>query len=266
MGDSGFTPSTVEQILGRFNDAIRGRAFLFLDEVVFSGDRRAADAVKRLSTATEIGIETKGLPVVQCPVAVNLWLASNRENAAHIEEHDARYWVHEVSEHRIGDSVYFGALGKEIETGGREAFAHFLLNRDVENFVPWRDIKKDTEAKRSMVKQSINPFDARKWLKDCCVTESLIGHKGPFNGWTPWVAGEKYPSAVLAAAYVEWQKTVKTAVAPQPTQSHRLGGVLSECGFGQDRAGGGSRERVLPNCDTCLNLLGEETHITHLNG
>jgi Family of unknown function (DUF5906) len=141
-GDGGFTPSSVAQILGRLNDAIRGRSFLFLDEVLFAGDRRAADGVKRLSTATEIGIETKGLPVVRCPVAVNLWLASNHENAAHIEEHDARYWVLEVSEERIGDSAYFDTLAKEIETGGREAFAHFLLNRDVTNFVPCETSRK----------------------------------------------------------------------------------------------------------------------------
>jgi Family of unknown function (DUF5906) len=126
-GDSGFIPSSMDQITGRFNDAIRGRSFLFLDEVVFAGDRRMADAVKRLSTTTKIGIETKGLPVVQCPVAVNLWLASNRENAAHIEEHDERYWVHEISEHRVGDAAYFNTLDKEIKNGGREAFAHFLL-------------------------------------------------------------------------------------------------------------------------------------------
>jgi hypothetical protein len=44
-GPTGFVPQATDQILGRFNDAIRGRAFFFLDEVLFSGDRRAADAI-----------------------------------------------------------------------------------------------------------------------------------------------------------------------------------------------------------------------------
>ena len=48
FGPSGFVPSTMDQVLGRFNDAIRGRSFIFLDEVLFSGDRRAADAIKSL--------------------------------------------------------------------------------------------------------------------------------------------------------------------------------------------------------------------------
>jgi hypothetical protein len=59
-------------VLGRFNDAIRGCAYVFLDEVLFAGARKAADALKSLSTATEIGIETKRLPIVKCPVGVNL--------------------------------------------------------------------------------------------------------------------------------------------------------------------------------------------------
>jgi Family of unknown function (DUF5906) len=124
-GPSGFAPSTVGQVLDRFNDAIRGRAFLFLDEVLFAGDRKSADAIKRLSTTDRYGIETKQLPVVVCPIAVNLWLASNHSNAAFIEEHDARYWALAISEHRVGDARYFTDLLYEIEHGGREAFAHY---------------------------------------------------------------------------------------------------------------------------------------------
>jgi hypothetical protein len=82
FGPSGFTPSSTDQVLGRLNDPIRGCAYVFLDEVLFAGDRKAADGLKSLSTSTEIGIETKGLPVIKCPIAVNLWLASNHEAAA----------------------------------------------------------------------------------------------------------------------------------------------------------------------------------------
>jgi hypothetical protein len=168
FGPCGFVPSTMDQVVGRFNDAIRGRSYIFLDEVLFAGDRKAADAIKSLSTCTELGIETKNVPIAKCPVAVNLWLASNHDNAAHIEESDARYWVLNVSEHRIGDHAYFAALAKEIESGGREAFAHYLLNVDISNFVPWRDVKQDNAAKRDMIRESVNPYDARKWLEDCC--------------------------------------------------------------------------------------------------
>ncbi len=254
FGPGSFVPSTMDQVLGRFNDAIRGCAFVFLDEVLFAGDRRAADAIKSLSTCTEMGIETKGLPIVKCPIAVNLWLASNHDAAAHIEEHDARYWVLNVSEHRVGDAGYFAALMKEIESDGREAFAHYLLNLDVSNFVPSRDIKKDTQAKRDMIRESINAYDARNWIEDCCKAGSLFGRKAADGGWVTWVAGDEYSLAALSAAYIEWQRTVKSPVAPIPTRVGALGEVLTKAEFGVRRTSS-NNVRVLPPTEECLRAL-----------
>lgn len=254
FGPSGFVPAALDQVLGRFNDRIRGCSFVFLDEVLFAGDRKAADAVKSLSTCSEIGIEPKGLPIIKCPIAVNMWLSSNHDNAAHIEEGDARYWVLNVSEHRIGDHAYFAALAKEIESGGREAFAHHLLNVDISNFVPWRDVKQDTAAKRDMIRESVNPFDARKWIEDCCQTERLIGRRNSDGQWTLWIEGTEYPFAELSAAYVEWQKTVKSPVAPKPTPFGSLSQVLAEAGF-PGRRTKADRFRILPSIETCLDGL-----------
>ena len=48
---------------------------------------------------------------------------------------DARYWVINPSEDRVGDTSYFNEILEEMENGGREAFAHHLLNMDVSDFV-----------------------------------------------------------------------------------------------------------------------------------
>jgi len=253
-GPSGFAPSTVDQVLGKFNDAIRGRSFLFLDEVLFAGDRRSADAIKRLSTTDRYGIETKNLPVVLCPIAVNLWLASNHTNAAFIEEHDARYWALAVGEHRVGDNQYFTDLLYEIENGGREAFAHYLLNMDVSDFMPWRDVPKDNAVKREMIQLSVNPYDARKWIGDCCYAERLIGCPDGNGGWVRWKQGDEHGFYALLNAYVEWQKTVRTRIAPEPTQSSALGKVLTEAGFGSRRTASGMI-RTLPDPTLCLERL-----------
>jgi hypothetical protein len=186
---------------------------------------------------------------------VNLWLASNHENAAHIEEHDARYWPLDVSPHRVGDAAYFADLIQEIENGGREAFAHLLLNLDVSDFVPWRDIQKDNAAKREMVRLSVNPFDARKWIEDCCHAERVIGLKRPEgSGWVEWIKSEEYSFATLAGAYVEWQKTVKSPIAPKPTIIGNLGEALGKMGLERKRT---SEERryILPNPRDCIALI-----------
>jgi hypothetical protein len=278
--EAGFIPSSTEQVAGRFNDALVGRAYIFMDEVMFGGDRRSADAIKSLATATTYGIERKGLPIIQCPVGVNLWLATNHDTAAFIEEADTRYWVLDVSESRIGDTSYFAALMEEIENGGREAFAHYLLNLDVVGFVPLRDVPKNNAAKREMIRRSINPYDARKWLEDCCVTRQLIGHVRPryrtpydddlpwprtsgdsqneTDTWAEWVAGDEYPFHVLANAYTRWQRDVKSPVRSDPTPVGSLGEALSKAGFEKGRSKT-SRNRVLPDPDECLKRLYDDT-------
>ena len=74
--------------------------------------------------------------------------------------------------------------------------------------------------------------------------------------WTEWVAGEEYPFHVFANAYTEWQKGVKSPVAPEPTPIGSLGEVLKNAGFGSTRTEK-SRSRVLPDPDECLAQLYE---------
>jgi hypothetical protein len=253
FGPSAFVPASVDQVLGRFNDALRGAAFVFLDEVLFGGDRRAADAVKTLSTTTEIGVEGKSLPIVKMPVAVNLWLASNHDNAAHIEEHDQRYWVLEPSPHRVGDADYFQSLTKEIENGGREAFLHALLTHDVSGFVPWRDVPKNNGAKERMRWAALNPYDARKWLHDSASAGEILG--SVFMGKPiAWVAGAEISFNDLARAYRAWQQGVRAATAARPTPIANLGQLLNHAGF-EDCRKKDERRRLLPDADACLALL-----------
>ena len=271
--DAGLIPSSTDQVLGRFNDALVGVVYVFLDEVMFHGDRKAADSIKTLATTDRYSIEPKGLPIIKVPGGVNLWMATNHPAAAYIEEKDARYWVLEPSGHRIGDHDYFAKVLKEINTGGREAFAHLLLNRDVSKFVPMRDVPKNNAAKREMIKAAINPYDARKWLEECCLTRQLIGCRdydsdsdwdSPLpterqkvaTGWTPWTEGNKFYFSVFSNAYTEWQKTVKSPIRPEPTHISSLGEVLTHAGFGTKRAAK-SNFRILPDPDECLAKIYE---------
>lgn len=257
-GNSGFVTSDVGQIITRFNDTIRGKAFVFLDEALFSGDRKAADAVKSLATCTRMGVETKGIPTVQFPIAVNLFLATNHDDAAHIEEADARYWILEVSPHRAGDSKYFKSLYEEIENGGREAFMDYLLKIDVSEFIPSRDIPKDNAAKEAMIRNSINPFDARKWLEECCRAEMILGYK-PIDKesqfpWERWEADNEYVNGIFHTAYTEWQKTVRSPIAPRPTPANKFGEFLNKAGMAL-RIMNGQRLRKLPSPEECLKSI-----------
>jgi len=260
-GNAGFTTSDIGQIIGRFNDTIRGKAFIFLDECLFAGDRKAADAIKSLATATRIGVESKGVPTVQFPCAANIFLSTNHPDAAHIEEADARYWILEVKPHRKGDTNYFEKLYAEINGGGLSAFMHYLLNLDVREFVPQRDVPIDNEAKNTMIRNSINPYDARKWLEDCCHTHMILGctpreeYKQAGYRWEFWKKGEEYENGVFFTAYAEWLKNVKSPVAPKPTAANNFGALLNTAGFESRRDA--QRRRTLPDPSECLKKVTE---------
>lgn len=250
-GPSGHIASTMDPISGRFNTAVRGVGFIFLDEVLFAGDRATSDSLKKYSTATSIAIEEKFCPSLPCPIGLNFWLATNHAAGAFIEESDERYLCLECSPHRVGDSAYFSALMGEIENGGREAFADFLLNLDVSGFVPWRDIDRRNDAKAKMVRDGVNPYDARKWLEACCECEQILGCKRPDSGdWLEWAEGDSLKFAALSNAYVEWQKTVKTGRKAEPTPIGKLGELLGGCGFVEKRTAR-ARLRVVPSVEDC---------------
>ena len=261
-GPTGFLTPDISKVTSRFNDTLKGKAFIYLDEALFAGDRRSADALKSLSTATQIAIEGKGIPAISLPVALNFYLSSNHDCAAFIEEADARYWILEVSPHKKDDFAYFKELEEEINNGGKEAFADYLLNLDVKGFVPQRDVPKDNAAKDAMIKNSINPYDARKWLEASCHSGSIIGCKPVDNGsklpWEPWTKGTEYQNCIFTAAYAEWQKTVKSPIGPIPTASNKFGELLNKAGLTL-RIQGSTRWRELPDPEECLKLLAEWT-------
>ncbi len=255
-GNSGFMTGDLGQVITRFNDTLRGKAFLFLDEALFTGDRKTADTIKSLATATMLAIETKGLPIVQMPCGVNLFLTTNHDDAAYVEEADARYWILEACPDRVGDTAYFRDLYAEIEGGGREAFMHYLLHLDVSNFIPARDVPKDNAFKEAMIRNSINPYDARKWLEECCRSEMILGYK-PINEstfpWELWHMGQEYPNGIFNTAYTEWQKGVKSSVAPKLTPRNKFGELLTTAGL--ELRINGERRRTLPDPKECLEKV-----------
>jgi transcriptional regulator with XRE-family HTH domain len=232
---------------------IRGRAFIFCDEVLFAGDLRAANSLKALSTTTKKGIESKGIPVVECPLGVNLWLASNSDNPIHIEEGDGRYWVLRVNEDKIGDVDYFAELYFEIEHGGREAFAHLLIARDVSNFVPKRDVPRKNEERKTQIIESLNPYDARCWLQDCVTPERFLGLETLWDT-KPWVPGAEISFGDLLIGYKAWQTKVRSRAAPRPTKSTELGRILTKAKFGTLHTRSGNM-RVVPCPEECLEAL-----------
>ena len=262
-GLSGFMTSDKESCLGRFNDALRGTSFLFLDEAAYAKDRRLADRLKGLAVASTMPIESKGVPVITMPSGLNIWMATNHKEVASVETHDLRYWVLEVSSHRRGDHEYFAALAQEIENGGKEAFLAMMLARDVSAFVPQRDIPRDNALMASVKAHSRSQRDATRWLAECIDAGLIVGLcRDAFGSistnheiWMPWETRAEMGGHELLEAYRNrWALNLPVGAYEAITPVNEFWALLSSVDILPGKKGG-NRRRVLPDLETCKALL-----------
>jgi phage/plasmid primase-like uncharacterized protein len=249
-----------DQVFGRFNDLLRGKTYIGLDETCFAGDKKTADSIKSCAASESMAIEGKGLPAVQVPVAVNLYLATNHEHAAHVEKNDARYWILKVSPHRKNDRAYWARLFSEMENGGIEAFLCHLLSLDVSEFIPQRDVPIHNEEHLANQRAS-DPTNPLLWISYCVDNEIWVGSEKWKGRYSPNGAeklsqcalpmedlpgGVKMLPAFLEAAYRSWAEGQGRHV--QAATTGELWKALTKVGFLANKAGG-VRHREIPTIE-----------------
>ena len=253
-GAHGFMTLDLEHITGNFNDALRGMGFVVLDEALFGGDRKGASKIKGIVATRRLAFNQKFVPLVTLPCAVNLWILSNAEHPAYVEEGDARYWTLRVSGARACDHAYFGALLAEVRSGGREAFLAELLTRDVSDFIPQRDVPRRNELHTDIVRRGLNPGDPRFFLEELKDTgiwpglytrdeydglEMIAGHSRQV------APGKTIPSSDVLTSYRYWVGKLRDPHA-RTVSLDDFWKALSEEGFEKQRGVGGERLRLIP--------------------
>jgi Family of unknown function (DUF5906) len=265
-GPSGLVISNKDHAFGRFNDVLRGKSYLFVDEANFAGDGKQADQIKAIAAATVMTLEPKGLPKMQLPSALNIFMATNHRNVAKVELGDARYWLLEVSAHRVGDHKYFAELVYGIENGGKEAFLDFLFKRNVSNFNPQRDIDRNNELHIENKTASLTGHPIH-WLQECIEAEKFVGAErdviamdnSTLNLNCVWdmLVGQRIKGSQLLSAYREWFKSIPDTKFQKPASNSVVYGILSKYGFGKDRDADG-RWRTIPNMSTVSAGIDKE--------
>jgi len=126
LGCHAITSPSVEDIIGKFNEHLRYNVFVFLDEAFYAGDPRTTGALKSLINKKRM-YEKKGIDKEHGTNHSKIMMASNEQFIAHVGAQDRRYVYPNVSNKKVGDMEYFGALMNEIENGGKEAFLKYML-------------------------------------------------------------------------------------------------------------------------------------------
>ena len=172
--------NNIDTVTGTFNAALERSFWIFLDEALFFGNRRASDALKSVVTETFIQINEKYQPARQIQSCHRFIAATNAEHFKNTERDDRRDFTLRLSEDHKGDHDYWKRLNNEIENGGVEAMAHDLLAMDLSDFNV--RIKPETEELLEQKLLSLPPI--LLWWYTCLEQGSLDGA----GHWSNFVA------------------------------------------------------------------------------
>ncbi|NOD89062.1 MULTISPECIES: primase-helicase family protein [unclassified Ruegeria] len=139
FGQHGLLVDDAEQLTGKFNKHLANACYVFADEALFAGDKRAAQKLKRRVTGGTIAIEPKGIDSFSVASSMGIVAATNRDHAIQIDVDDRRVMVCEVADHRKDDTEYFKPLHDHIRGDGAAHFLQKMLDRDVSGFNPMAD-------------------------------------------------------------------------------------------------------------------------------
>ena len=119
-------PSHPSDILGNFNSILDRKAFLFLDELVWGGDKEKAGILKKLITEKEGTINEKGIPQRRFINCANIAMASNEDWVAPAGNNARRFQVISVKNTLLDKSAVYDCCPYSL--------AKFLYTRDISKF------------------------------------------------------------------------------------------------------------------------------------
>ena len=167
--------SDPKRVTGAFNAHLRDCVLLFADEAFHTASRSASSgALKALITEERVAYEVKGKEVAQGRNFIHLVMASNEDWIVPADIDDRRFFVLDVSADRQKDFGYFGAIKKQMATGGLEALLHTLLTRDISKFN-----HREAPQTTALRDQKEETFDAATvWWKEKLESGNPTAEKG----------------------------------------------------------------------------------------
>jgi hypothetical protein len=153
-----YSEPSQDDLDGQFNEWLRFRQFILVNEIVSTGRRPDANRLKAMITREYVTINRKYQPQYQVRDCVNYILTSNHPDAIMVEDSERRFFVHRVT--RVIDSGLANEIARFKASGdGQASLLHYLLREvDLQGFDPHAPAL-ETAAKRDMVESGIGDLE-----------------------------------------------------------------------------------------------------------
>jgi len=161
-------------LVGSFNSHLQDCCILFADEAFYAGDKKHEGVLKTLITEDMLVSEAKYRQAELVNNSIHLIMASNSEWIVPAGMDERRFFVLDVGIEKIQNTKYFGAINKQMNSGGREALLFLLQNLDTSEF-DVRDIP-FTQALQDQKQLSMDPLS--EWIMVLASDGILPGQLG----------------------------------------------------------------------------------------
>lgn len=252
-GAHGLHISSPEHITGRFNSHLQNCICLFADEAFWAGDKSGEAKLKALVTEPTVAYEGKGRDAVMGKNLIHIVMASNSDWVVPAGlDGERRFAVFEVNDSRRDDRAFFEALNRQLDRGGRAAFLHDMLARDIEGWHPRNDIPQNG----ALADQKLRGMDVEhSWWYSLLYGGELPGYDEDRD----WEAGEvELDKADLYDSYLAFARSRTRHPRPLPGLAKVL---LAKVGVSKRQIRSGARKGqwvyVVPALDQARAAFAE---------
>lgn len=192
-----------ERLTGRFNSFLDANIIVYADEVLWPGDRKAANILKGLITEKRITIEQKGVDSITIDNMNRVLIASNEAWIVPAGPQSRRWLVLNVSPAMAKNKAYFDGIFNELENGGMGALLHLLLNRKIKSNLRQAPVTSGLIEQRQMSHNhdSLLHFMTEASLKGGFESSDCEAKMGDDKGWP-----SKLLTFELYSEYTAWSK------------------------------------------------------------
>jgi hypothetical protein len=192
---------TPDHLIGRFTQHLADALLVFADEVIWGGDKQQEGVLKALITEERRFVEPKGVNAYEVKNYVRLMMASNNDWVVPAGGEERRFCVLDVANNRMQDADYFGAIVAQMDSGGREALLHMLLNRDISDV----NLRAFPRSAALLEQKELSLDSVPAWWLDCLRQGNIVGVDSGYPSqdilWPDWVnTGELYDFYCMATA------------------------------------------------------------------
>lgn len=252
-GAHGLHISSPEHITGRFNSHLQNCICLFADEAFWAGDKSGEAKLKALVTEPTVAYEGKGRDAVMGKNLIHIVMASNSDWVVPAGlDGERRFAVFEVNDSRKDDHAFFDALNRQLDNGGRAAFLHDMLARDIRGWHPRKDIPQNS----ALADQKLRGMDVEhSWWYSLLYAAELPG----YDEERDWLAGEvELDKADLYDSYLAFARNRTRHPRPLPGLAKVL---LAKVGVSKRQIRSGARKGqwvyVVPALDQARAAFAE---------